>query len=448
MPICIDNEPSPSPIIGDCSISKPFQNLPPSSRVTDQTPSSDEIVASDIVSIFDSVHQVINTNLGCPGSVYSGGNTAVFLATGNSGRTFSGGNALCTTNVNLSQIYNSNSVQITSQAVNLVPISSVSGSITGNTCSTAYTYNRATSYQVISNDTTVSWNGQVVASPWKGILPPTANSVSSSSGTALLGQDGFGNATLLGLSNVNDSISYPSVSALSNIIQDGINNQDEYCRTTTVGGFPTVFDNIVNPWHALLVKLNSSANGSGKYLGYLVALPTSSISATTALTEADLGSLTSSSSQVLILNNAELGLSNSHYLLTSGNAQRYFNAVLRETVAATSSTSAQLVVSIDGVLPSSSATVQLATINGYNGTGPCSWNPYLITLFASSSTTAYNGMEPVNGSPGSLGVNVGTNGSVNGGTCFVQPIGAGAVVITVWDTVNGRWTFSTANSAQ
>ena len=47
-----------------------------------------------------------------------------------------------------------------------------------------------------------------------------------------------------------------------------------------------------------------------------------------------------------------------------------------------------------------------------------------------------------------LGVNVDSGGIVNGGTCAVQPIGNGAMVICVYDPVNSRWMFSVPNSAQ
>ena len=64
-------------------------------------------------------------------------------------------------------------------------------------------------------------------------------------------------------------------------------------------------------------------------------------------------------------------------------------------------------------------------------------------------TICRNLAEPCNGTPGRLGVNVGTNGTVNGGSCVVQPIGIGCEVMLYPDpTVSGGWMFSMANSAQ
>ena len=90
----------------------------------------------------------------------------------------------------------------------------------------------------------------------------------------------------------------------------------------------------------------------------------------------------------------------------------------------------------------------LITITGHTGAGAVSWNPYTGTLPGGASVSVWNGFEPVTGSPGPLGVNVAGDGSVNGGSCHVQPIGNGAVVTALWDAVNGRWAFSAPNSAQ
>lgn len=98
----------------------------------------------------------------------------------------------------------------------------------------------------------------------------------------------------------------------------------------------------------------------------------------------------------------------------------------------------------------------LARITAHTGTGPVNWNPYTLTLQGGSMTLrAYNGFEDdgnggtlsLVGTPGSLGINVASDGKVNGGTCYVQAIG-GALVPIFWDSKNSRWTFSQANSAQ
>lgn len=91
--------------------------------------------------------------------------------------------------------------------------------------------------------------------------------------------------------------------------------------------------------------------------------------------------------------------------------------------------------------------VTLATITGHNGTGPTSWNPYTANLSIGGTANIYNGFEPCAGTPGPLGVNVGANGTVNGGSCVVQPIG-NATVLATWDVANSRWAFSAPNSAQ
>jgi hypothetical protein len=60
-----------------------------------------------------------------------------------------------------------------------------------------------------------------------------------------------------------------------------------------------------------------------------------------------------------------------------------------------------------------------------------------------------NGCEPCEGSPGKLGVNVASDGTVNGGACVVQPIGVGCEVDLRPDpTTPGGWLFSVPNSAQ
>lgn len=91
-----------------------------------------------------------------------------------------------------------------------------------------------------------------------------------------------------------------------------------------------------------------------------------------------------------------------------------------------------------------------ATISSHNGTGPTEWNPYILTMPGGDTAQGYNGLESVAGSPGSLGVNVSSsNGTVNGGTCVVQPLGTSPKPIPItWDSVNLRWAFAISNSAQ
>ena len=97
----------------------------------------------------------------------------------------------------------------------------------------------------------------------------------------------------------------------------------------------------------------------------------------------------------------------------------------------------------------------LFRIAAHTGSGALNWNPYTATMIGGASGfNLYNGFEDnglsataIQGSPGSLGVNVDSSGVVNSGSCHVQPIG-NALVIAVWDGANSRWTFSAPNSAQ
>jgi len=97
----------------------------------------------------------------------------------------------------------------------------------------------------------------------------------------------------------------------------------------------------------------------------------------------------------------------------------------------------------------------LFRITAHTGSGAINWNPYTATMIGGGAGfSLYNGFEDngssataIQGSPGSLGVNVASDGSVNGGSCHVQPIGA-AMVMAVWDGANHRWTFSCPNSAE
>ncbi len=75
-------------------------------------------------------------------------------------------------------------------------------------------------------------------------------------------------------------------------------------------------------------------------------------------------------------------------------------------------------------------------------------------LISGATVSAYNGMEwngtnpsMIQGSPGSLGIAVGTDGSVTGTSCFVKPPGITGWIPFVLDTINSRWTFCIANSA-
>ena len=90
--------------------------------------------------------------------------------------------------------------------------------------------------------------------------------------------------------------------------------------------------------------------------------------------------------------------------------------------------------------------VTIAAITGHTGTGPLDWGPYQGTLPNGTVINLYNGFEPVNGSPGTLGVTVGTDGNVTGTSCYVQPIGAASVLV-IWNPANHAWFFSAPNSA-
>ena len=90
------------------------------------------------------------------------------------------------------------------------------------------------------------------------------------------------------------------------------------------------------------------------------------------------------------------------------------------------------------------------TITANSAATATSWN-YTCSGYGGTPVYAVcrNGCEPCNGTPGKLGVNVGTNGTVNGGACVVQPIGVGCEVLLWPDpTVSGGFMFSVPNSAQ
>ncbi len=91
---------------------------------------------------------------------------------------------------------------------------------------------------------------------------------------------------------------------------------------------------------------------------------------------------------------------------------------------------------------------KLGSITGYTGVGPVEWNPYQVTFQDSTTANAYNTKEPVDGSPGSLGLAVGTDGSVTGSSCFVVPIGNDPKPrVFTFDSANSRWIFTDQNSA-
>jgi len=97
----------------------------------------------------------------------------------------------------------------------------------------------------------------------------------------------------------------------------------------------------------------------------------------------------------------------------------------------------------------------LVRITAHTGSGALNWNPYTaVSVLDGTSYSIYNGFEDngssataLQGTPGSLGVTVASDGTVNSGSCKVQPIGS-AMVMIVWDAKNARWAFSQANSAQ
>lgn len=88
-----------------------------------------------------------------------------------------------------------------------------------------------------------------------------------------------------------------------------------------------------------------------------------------------------------------------------------------------------------------------ATITGHAAiSGHVGWT-YAATLDDSTTVTLYNDMEPCEGTPGKLGLNVAGDGTLNGGSCHIQPIG-NATVPVCWDAVNERWAFCVSNGAQ
>ncbi len=100
------------------------------------------------------------------------------------------------------------------------------------------------------------------------------------------------------------------------------------------------------------------------------------------------------------------------------------------------------------------ATSTYARITSVTATTTATTWVYSATFPDGSTSSAYNGMEwngttnsIIVGSPGSLGISVGTDGSVTGTSCFVKPIGATGWVPFVFDVDNAHWTFALPNYA-
>jgi len=324
-------------------------------RISPQFPSNDEILSGDSVTVIDSSTQTVTQNL-CA-NTYSGGNSKFIIADRTTGRTFSG-TAVCSTNVNLSVLFdNSTPIDLAVKQVKLVGYGpATAGLVTGcvDGATPNYNYSRQDSYQIFDNDTrnSPSWNGTVMPSPNQG-LPLTASVSSGTAGIALFGKDNDGNPLPLTLTATDESVSWPSLTAMTAIDLDMENNQDIICRTISKDGFPVKYDQIYNPWHSLVVKINAAATGSGKYWGWITQLQTAPVDSLTDIVESDIGELNSSSSGCLILNMNELPLPSSHLLLA--NPQKYYNAVWRG-ISTESSSSSYLVVTIDGNAQSSSTT--------------------------------------------------------------------------------------------
>lgn len=94
------------------------------------------------------------------------------------------------------------------------------------------------------------------------------------------------------------------------------------------------------------------------------------------------------------------------------------------------------------------ALTTFANITGNSSLSAVEWE-YTIQFPDNSTAYAYNAMEPLNGTPGSLGVDVGTDGSVTGTACYVKPIGNTTnFILVVWNPNDGGyWSFTISNSA-
>lgn len=87
------------------------------------------------------------------------------------------------------------------------------------------------------------------------------------------------------------------------------------------------------------------------------------------------------------------------------------------------------------------------TITAHSG-GPVSWAYTGSTYTGATLTVVRNDMEPVNGSPGKLGITISSAGTTSNG-CTVKAIGVGAGVLFYPDpTVPGGWVFSQGNNAE
>ncbi len=106
------------------------------------------------------------------------------------------------------------------------------------------------------------------------------------------------------------------------------------------------------------------------------------------------------------------------------------------------------------VYMNSNPSITLGRITGVLSTTNSTTWVYQATFTTGSTASAYNAFEwngtnpsMIQGSPGSLGVPVASNGSVNGGTCFVHPLGVTGWLSMYPDPNNAQWTFSAPNSA-
>lgn len=88
-------------------------------------------------------------------------------------------------------------------------------------------------------------------------------------------------------------------------------------------------------------------------------------------------------------------------------------------------------------------TVTISTYSALSGT---QWVYTGNDTNGNTVSPLYNGFEPCAGTPGPLGINVGSTGQVSTGTCVVKPIGPGAKVLVVPGT-GSSYLFSAPNSA-
>lgn len=113
------------------------------------------------------------------------------------------------------------------------------------------------------------------------------------------------------------------------------------------------------------------------------------------------------------------------------------------------SDNANYIYTMEPVVAGSPTMAVYGKITASSAVSSVEWN-YTAQNYTGTVTYARvrNGMEPVNGSPGKLGVTVATSGTTNGG-CTVKAIGTNAEVLLFPDpSVSGGWMFSMANSAE